>query len=468
MAESGCLKSEKLHTLTVTDDIVTNNFETREHMSLTLGTESYKELNDSSADLINGTFKDVNKDNDADQNTNTVGEYRTNNNIEFDAWSNLGEGNRETGLGFVFYNSTDAGSTISTEVGSGSLRTGLGETIEEISATQTLAQEGLHASGGSSSNTHRITQPPMSILKNMYVIVQNNNVSISQFIGTGLASSTSHIDALLSAGGDHPLDLTNYKDISLRLKVERKVGEVLESVFEDTAGGNIDHFVRGNDVTAVTPTEVADASARELADFRHSGALLPKNTIIPIVSNYLFSTQAEKHRSILANGYIHPSATLDSIRLSQDANNLDGISFSNFTDNETDFYVTLDAGGDDNADGLTGITQGVFTNDILTVGATGGEAEGENGLKAINGEDVGSNLNYLSNKVRDSTFINPEISIEDRQAGIDTGIPKNMYAGGGLALGGLGPQTQDTINQGTKYKNNVVFKVICDFQRIDQ
>lgn len=462
MAESGCLKSEKLHTLTVTDDIVTNNFETREHMSLTLGTESYKELNDSSADLINGTFKDVNKDNDADQNTNTVGEYRTNNNIEFDAWNNLGTNNySETGRGFVFYNST-AVEEISGELSSGVLRTGLGGTIEKISEAQTLAQEGLHASGGSSSNTHRITQPPMSILKNMYVIVQNNNVSISQFIGTGMASTTEHISGLRSASGSE-LSLTNYKDISLRLKVERKVGEGLVSVFENPLdGGDIENFVRGNNgIASVTPEEVSGTPT--VADFRHSGALLPKNTIIPIVSNYLFSTEAEKHRSILANGYIHPSATLDNIRLSQNSNNLEGISFSNFTDNETDLYVTLDAGGDDNEDGLTGITQGVFTNDILTVRTDGGEAEGANGLKTILAEDVGSGLNYLSNKVRDSTFINPEISIEN-----DSGIPKNMYAGGAISLGGLGPQTEDTINQGTKYKNNVVFKVICDFQRIDQ
>ena len=461
MAESGCLKSEKLHTLTIIDDIVTNNFETSEHMSLTLGTDSFRELNDASADLINGTFKDVNKDNDADQKTNTVGGLNNNDSVNNGTPSEMpGLRRPESLTGLYHYVGRPDLSQLFTGAPSA-----LGEPIVPLDLTEPTARDNrLNSSGGSSSNVHKITQPPWSILKNMYVIVQNNNVSISQFIGNQPATTTGQV-----ADGEaiYP-DLNNYEDIRLQVVKKDASGTLVPMFEEDSTGGSINDCVRGNDITGVSPTEETDPSARELADFRHSGALLPKNTIIPVVSNYLFSTQEEKSRSICANGYLHPDATLDKIRLSsQEEDNLE-ISFSNFTDNENEIYVTLDSsvGTDSNRAGLTGITQAPVSNDVLTIGDEDGEAEGENGLKVITKNRLlGTTFTYLSNRVRDSTFINPEISNDERDAGEDTGIPIDMYKGDG---GSMGAQTDDTILGGTQYKNNVVFKVICDFQRIDQ
>ena len=124
----------------------------------------------------------------------------------------------------------------------------------------------------------------MSILKNMYVIVQNNNVSISQNVGT----STNWYDST-------PPNPPNYKDTSLRLTtVKKDINNDYKKIFEIDGGGSVDQFVNGNVLDGSTSVSNLATGGTNINAFRHAGAILPKNTIIPVISNYLFSILIQK------------------------------------------------------------------------------------------------------------------------------------------------------------------------------
>ena len=451
MAESGCLKSEKLHTLTLKDDIVTKNFETEEHMSLTLGSESFRELNEGEASLINGIFKDINKDNDEGQKTNAIGGFTENDTYLllpdqpygqdlaiFDDVSGQSYINRLAHAFQIDRHAPRSTPIIGQPITP--LHDGSDQGIKNaIELNPTPPHENSH------SNVHKIIMPPMSILKNMYVIVQNNNISISQYMGADRNWRTQATDAA-----------PEYKDINLRLTtVKKNNSNNYSKIFEETSsGGNVDNFIKGNNFSGVFKTSGAGDST-DINKFRHAGAILPKNTIIPVVTNYLFSTQEEKHISICTNGYIHPSAPLDRLQLNSENDNLVEGGYSNFTNEEKEIYVIIDSSIDGTSEeGLTGITHGRRTNDVFSI------EDSEISHKLVSHRGLSSN--YLSNKVRDATFINPEVRTSNGSQGNSNEEDNTTYLYKSLV-----ENYNDIDYRGIQYKDNVVFKVICDFQTID-
>ena len=457
MAESGCLKSEKLHTLTLKDDLVTKHFETREHMSLTGGTESFGELNPEEASLINGTFKDLNKDNDEGQKTNTIGGFKENDTVFLPEltpvlFSDPNESPAQSLLNAHHATISGAGSSI------------IGKPIPVLHGSDSEIKALIETNPtppneDSHSNVHKITMPPQSILKNMYVIVQNNNVSISQNVGTSADPEDSSANVEWYA--DPPPAPPVYKDTSLRLTtVKKDTNNNYVKIFENPLGGDIDNFITGNEIGDGNVVLNTDNSGDGLDNFRHAGAILPKNTIIPIVTNYLFSTRQEKQTSICINGYIHPLSSLDRFKLSNEGDNLLEGGFSNLTNEEKEIFVIIDSSLDSSnrKEGLTGITHGRWTNDRLSI---------ESNEVAIK-QNVFGTSPYLSNRVRDSTFINPEIRIREHHPnGDDRTIfqedgdnPSELYTS--LV------NDYDIDYKATQYKDDVIFKVICDFQIIDE
>jgi len=344
-------------------------------------------------------------------------------------------------------------------------------------------------------NQYVINQPANSILKNMYIIVRNNNFSVTQFLGKdGILRKT---DLNIS---DMPVV---YDEIGLRLNVsigEESSDQAAHNFFEERDGAELiivpgNHgctqpvsrendgggvgagaTARNNPTKAIPPNRRPEDSGRRPM-FRHNGALLGKDTLIPVMTNYTFSTNQERDHCINQNGYTdnYNHLNMDNIRLTEESTTVQPL--FNHSSSSRKIYIVVDAGtshltGGDlptvaKTEKLTGADFQMFTNAItqprlgttndFTIDSTGGDyvpqAPRTGGERASYSSGVDLFRYFASNLLRDNVYIYDELNRDAIKDCIGNDV-HNIYTNDSLL-----PPSTDAVKK-------IEFKVICDFQQL--
>jgi hypothetical protein len=366
--------------------------------------------------------------------------------------------------------------------------------------------------------SYTILQPGNSILKNMYILVRNNNFSVTQSFGNGSTGSGLR---------NYDLDESNvpnvYDEIGLRLNVsigeessditqnnfleERDLGGdivIVPGNYADTSandGGDYDQGATATEIsgfeTTAMPPNRRPAAAGKRQMFRHNGVLLGKDTLIPIITNYTFSSAQEKLHCINQNGYSgnYEDIFMDDIRMARD----NGITASLYNSSPTErkLHVVIDASTSTLPP--PGAPQDGFANTAKTGKLTGADFtylpnsltqprdidedktytydpngpnnyfmqeyphfpfNSSNNSFSMNRESISddtiardSKIGFASNLLRDNVY-NSKI-LKDTNNGICTGLPANQA------------QSDYLGNSTLDFDDNVDFKIICDFQHLN-
>lgn len=501
MAESGCLISSKMHALTINHNIKTKHFESKTTLDLSEGIsvtgDVTEDVTETDGNLIfkkevvgESIYPDPDPDNanfilepnisiDRDQHApvlrNLIKDTRTRND----------------------FNNPAPFQGLTNEQAFGQLHTD-NNSLRGI----------INLDGGDKPYT--ILQPANSILKNMYILVRNNNFSVTQSFGN--ASTGSGLRNYDLSESDVP---NIYDNIGLRLNVS--IGEESDDITEnnffeerDTGGdivivpGNYGDtrddgggFVEGATAQGIAAAEAMPPNRRPAVGgkrqmFRHNGVLLGKDTLIPIITNYTFSSAQEKLHCINQNGYSgnYENINMNDIRM----NNESGAIASLYSSTDRKLHVVIDASSstlpsDPNIDNfartaqtgkLTGADFTYLPNSLTqprdTVEDKTYEDDGNKFYPMQVNTDYGFNHNdpsfsmdrvptstnpsnrnfksgFASNLLRDNVY-NSKL-LKSANNAICTGLPAN-------------PIQSDYLNNSTlDFQDTVEFKIVCDFQHLN-
>lgn len=502
MAESGCLMSSKMHALTINHNVKTNHFESKTTLDLSEGITVDENIEEADGNLIFKTKSvgdSVYPDPDGDKLTFTPTATNLGNSV---LRKEIHDSEAIASIGGVEF------PTVFQGVESGLNRQdGFGQRHTDDATLRNI----INPVGGGTPYT--ISQPANSILKNMYILVRNNNFSVSQFFGN--ESSGSGLRNYDLSETEVP---NTYDNIGLRLNVS--IGEESSNITENnffeerTDGGGHIVIVPGNhndtsstdggasDVAGVTattnPTKAMPPNRRPAVDskrqmFRHNGVLLGKDTLIPVITNYTFSSAQEKLNCINQNGYSshYENITMDNIKITDNTTaplyNSSStarkihvvIDASPSTLTGTGFNATAGKTGDGQLTGAdftylpNALTQPRDVDADKTYDNTGDKAYYMQVRHNYNANPqhidfsmtpndvIGNNpaaiastkTGYASNLLRDNVYCHPDL--KDTYNGVCTGLPEEAE------------NSDYRHNETPEYGLSVEFKVICDFQHLN-
>lgn len=505
MAESGCLISSKLHALTINHNIKTKHFESNTTLDLSEGISVTDNITETDGNLI---FKkevvgeSIYPDPDPDNAIFILDQANGRQDPHAPILRNIIRDTRAVDD----FDEPIPFQGLTNEQAFGQLHTD-NDSLRDI----------INPAGDDKPYT--ILQPANSILKNMYILVRNNNFSVTQSFGN---------ESTGSGLRNYDLSESNvpniYDNIGLRLNVS--IGEESDDITENNffeerdAGGDIvivpgnygdtsgggggggdgGGFEAGATATNDDTSQAMPPNRRPVINgkremFRHNGVLLGKDTLIPIITNYTFSSAQEKLHCINQNGYSgnYEGIEMDDIRM----NNENGAIASLYNSSSTDrqLHVVIDA-----SSSTLPTDQGTFA------------------LTAQTRKLTGADFTYLPNSltqprdtIEDKTYVNdtdkfypmqvlsdygfnhssPDFNM-DRTSLINgytkstymmfkTGFASNLLrdnvynsnllksANNGICTGLPANPTQSDYsgNSTPDFQDTVEFKIICDFQHLN-
>lgn len=517
MAESGCLMSKKLRALTVNHNIKTKDFESNELLELS-GDISITEDTEITETDGNLDFEQKNVGNSEYPNEDIfLKEAPGGSALDYGRQPTLRRDLIDPSEGYYI---------------NGELRSDLqaafqgSDGFSRLHDTDTDLQGRVNPSSGEQPYT--ILQPGNSILKNMYILVRNNNFSVTQFLGNEETASFKGLRSLELTEGEIP---NIYDEIGLRLNVSigENSADIQQNNFfeEKNSGGGDIVIVPGNygdthlndggasntptsgivvdeayQDTAIPPNRRPIANGRRPI-FRHNGVLLGKDTLIPVITNYTFSSPQQKLSCINQNGYSGNYETIEMDNIRMTVSGQEATSLYNSLSTPRKIHITVDASsstltagpGDFDAKVKTGKLTGADflsqanaltqprinrteheeddttydpnvgyelqeydfwergtippTKTILSRVSAGSGSAAFTGKTTLLFDNA-----FASNFLRDNVYIHPEL--KEVNNGVCTGLPP---------IERVGPNDYSN-NQTPDYGNEVEFKVICDFQQL--